>query len=170
MALATSNADDIKQTATQAADAAAEQVRAGSERVYDTAKAEAAEVYSAVKSQAEQAYSNAKSEAERMASERRDNVASYVSDISDALGSASDVLEERGRGAAAHIARMAADQIGAASKRVRGQDVGQVLNSIEGFARNRPAIFFACAFLASVALIRAVGRSPRPGDVGGTSE
>ncbi len=114
-----------------------------------------------IRSTGEQAYDTVKTEAERLAVERRDGVASYAHDVADAFHSASNTLQERGRETAARVARRAADEIGALSQRVEGQDVGSVLHSVEDFARRRPAMFLGGAFLLSFALVRFFGQPTR---------
>jgi hypothetical protein len=137
MDLASSTTEEAGRTVKQAAQAVKEQIRAGSEEVYVSAK----------------------SEAERVAVERRDDVAGYAHDISDALGAACNTLDERGRGTAAHLLRRAADEIGGIGERVHGQDIGEVMHTVEDFARRRPALFFGGAFLVAFGLIRLLGRS-----------
>lgn len=120
-------------------------------------KSAATEVHQELKSQSEEVIQTAKSQAEQYASERRDNAAAYARDVSEALQAACSKLEERGRGGAAHLIRKAADQVGSVGDKVQGQDIGQVLRSVEDFARQRPMMFLGAAFLTSYALIRLLG-------------
>ena len=120
-------------------------------------KSAATDVQQELKSQSEQVLQSAKSQAEQYASERRDNAAAYARDVSEALQAACAKLEERGRGGAAHLIRKAADQANAVGDRVQGQDIGQVLRSVEDFARQRPMMFLGAAFLATYGLIRLFG-------------
>jgi hypothetical protein len=115
-----------------------------------------------IRATGEQAYDSVKTEAERLAVERRDVVASYARDVADALHGASNILQERGRDTAARVARRVAEEAGALSQRVEGQDVGGMLHSVEDFARQRPAVFLGGAFLLSFALVRYFSRSSAP--------
>ncbi|MFO1127743.1 MAG: hypothetical protein U1E66_04810 [Rhodospirillales bacterium] len=112
-----------------------------------------------VRASSEHAYESVKTEAERVATERRDGVASYAHDVADALHGASDLLEERGRRAAARLARRAAEEIGGVGQRVEGQDVNGILHNVEDFARQRPGLFLGGAFLLSFALVRYFSRA-----------
>jgi hypothetical protein len=125
------------------------------------AKDAAKNVERQIRSTGEQACDTVKTEAERLAVERRNGIASYAHDVADALASASNTLQERGRDTAARVAHRAAEELGALSQRVEGQDVGSLLHSVEDFARNRPALFLGGAFLLSFALVRYFGRPPR---------
>lgn len=111
-----------------------------------------------IQTASEEAYRSVKTEAERLASQRRDGMAGYAFDLSDAIESASATLEERGRHTAAQFARRAAEEIDSLGGRVQGQDVGSLLHRVEDFAKERPALFLGGAFLLSFALIRYLGR------------
>jgi hypothetical protein len=137
MTSATNTREDVAHAVKEAAKSVEEQVRSGGE----------------------QAYASARAQAEKLAVERRDGVASYTHDLADALGSASDVLQERGRDTVARLARRAAEEIDAMGQRVEGQDVGRLVHEVEAFARQRPAVFLGAAFLLSFALVRYFGRS-----------
>lgn len=123
----------------------------------DAVKTAATEVQHELKSQSEEVLQTAKAQAEQFAVQRRDNAAAYARDISEALQAACSKLEERGRGGAAHLIRRAADQLNSVGDRVQGQDIGQVLRTVEDFARQRPMMFLGAAFLTSYALIRLLG-------------
>lgn len=132
MTLATSTTEDVRDNVRQAAQAVEEQLRAGSEKIYRSAL----------------------DQAERTAVERRDYLSGYAHDVSDALESASGVLETRGRDAAAQVTRRAAEAVLSLGDRVSGQDVSTLMGDIEDFARRRPALFLGGAFLAGFGLIR----------------
>ncbi len=99
----------------------------------------------------------ARDEARGFAVERRDVAASYVTDIADALDTATQVLDERGRSRSAQYVRRAADELQQLSDRVNRQDVGRWLGEIEGFARAQPLLFFGGAFLLGYAAVRFLG-------------
>lgn len=123
----------------------------------DAVKSAATEVQQELKTQGEEVLQTAKSQAEQFAAQRRDNAAAYARDLSEALQAACSKLEERGRGGAAHLIRKAADRLTSVGDRVQGQDIGQVLRTVEDFARQRPMMFLGAAFLTSYALIRLLG-------------
>lgn len=122
----------------------------------------AATVTEQIRSGGEEAYQTVRSEAERLAAERRDGVAGFAFDLSDAFESASATLEERGRRGTADFARRAAAEIDAFGGRVQGQDIGGLLHRAEDFARQRPALVLGGALLISLAMIRFFGRHDEP--------
>lgn len=105
----------------------------------------------------------ARDEARGFAAERRDIAASYVMDIAEALDTATQVLNERGRERSAHYVRRAAEELQQFSDRVNRQDVGRWLGEIEAFARGQPLLFFGGAFLLGYAAVRLLGGSDRAG-------
>lgn len=145
------------------------------DRATASAKRAAAEAKERARAEGERLVGEARSEAESFASARREVVAGYLRDVSDALGSAGATLEERGRSGTARGVRVAAEEVGNLSERVHNQDVGRAIYAVEDFARNRPGLFFGGAFLIGFAATRMlsdrsdVGRRGRRG-IGRRSE
>lgn len=123
----------------------------------DTLKKVTAAARERARGEGERLIGEARNEAQGFAVERRDVAASYVIDIADALDSATQVLDERGRSTSAHYVRRAADELHQFSERVNRQDVGRWIGELEGLARAQPLLFFGGAFLIGYAAIRLLG-------------
>ncbi|HEY8550860.1 MAG TPA: hypothetical protein VIL35_12960 [Vicinamibacterales bacterium] len=81
--------------------------------------------------------------------------------VASAVRKASDQLEQGGHGAVAQYGRKAAEQIERFSHTIEDRDLDQILQDVERFARNQPAIFLGMAFGLGVAagrFLRASGR------------
>lgn len=123
----------------------------------DTLKKVTAAAREKVRGEGERLIGEAKDEAQGFAVERREVAASYVTDLADALDSATKTLDERGRGSSAHYVRKAADELHRLGERVGRHDVGRWIGEIESFARAQPLLFFGGAFLFGYAAIRLLG-------------
>jgi hypothetical protein len=130
----------------------------------DTLRKVTAAARERARGEGERLIGEARDEAQGFAVERRDVAASYVTDIADALDSATQVLDERGRSTSAHYVRRAADELHQFGERVNRQDVGRWIGEIEAFARTQPLLFFGGAFLIGYALIRMLGLTGGDGE------
>lgn len=132
----------------------------------ETAKAVASDARDRIRAEGERAVHAARENAEAFASDRRDLAADYLGDVSDALGSAEQTLNDRGRSGTAHAVHRAADEVQHLAGRVHGQDVHRMISEVETFARTRPALFFGGAFVLGFALTRLLSA---PGETAGAT-
>lgn len=130
------------------------------DRATASAKRAAADAKERARAEGERVVGEARKEAESFAGARRESVAGYLRDVSDALGSAGATLEERGRSGTARGVRIAAEEVSNLGDRVHNQDVGRAVHAVEDFARNRPGLFFGGAFLLGFAATRMLADRP----------
>lgn len=127
----------------------------------DTLKKVTAAARGKARYEGERLIEEARDEARGFAVERRDIAASYVTDVAEALDTATQILNERGRARSARYVRRAAEELQQFGDRVNRQDVGRWLGEIEAFARTQPLLFFGGAFLLGYAAVRFLGGNDR---------
>lgn len=79
--------------------------------------------------------------------------AEYVHGVADAIRQAADGFEDRLPQAAGYI-RQAAQQVDSLSDALQRRDIGELMNSLQGFARQQPTAFLGATFLAGFAAMR----------------
>lgn len=122
---------------------------------------------------AEHALDRVKAEGQRLSGELRDeargavdrsqqSAAGYLHDVSEAIGSAKQTLDDQGHRHTAGVFQAAADELNQLGDNVSRQDAGSLLREIEDFAQRQPALFFAGALIAGFGAVRFL-RSTREG-------
>ncbi|OXT02566.1 hypothetical protein B7H23_06655 [Notoacmeibacter marinus] len=136
------------------AKADAENVKQAAQREADAASAEASKVASDLKSEASNMAEKAKQEGLNQAERGKDVAASTVEDFAASIRAAADKLGERDQSMSANLVREAARGLEDVSGAISGRSVGEIVNSVSGFARNQPTAFLVGAALTGVALGR----------------
>jgi len=78
---------------------------------------------------------------------QKDNAAASLNDVAQALLLSSNHLQEQGQGGVAHYADAAAEKITSLSGYLRQRQVDDVLGEVQGFARQKPALFLGSTIL-----------------------
>ncbi len=116
------------------------------------------------KSNIAEAAESAKAEARRIASQQKEAGADRLGDVAGAVHGAARTLETRMPQVASYV-HGAAAQLEDAAKTLRHRSVDELIDGIGSFARAQPAVFFAGAVLAGLALTRFLKSSgPIAGD------
>ena len=106
----------------------------------------------------------AKAEARRIASQQKEAGADKLGEVAGAVHGAARTLED-GMPQVASYVHGAAAQLEDAAKTLRHRSVDELIDGIGSFARAQPAVFFAGAVLAGLALTRFLKSSgPIAGD------
>jgi ABC-type transporter Mla subunit MlaD len=105
------------------------------------------------KSNIAEAAESAKAEARRIASQQKEAGADRLGDVAGAVHGAARTLET-GMPQVASYVHGAAAQLEDAAKTLRHRSVDELIDGIGSFARAQPAVFFAGAMLAGLALTR----------------
>ena len=116
------------------------------------------------KSNMAEATESAKAEARRIASQQKEAGADRLGEMAGAVHGAARTLET-GMPQVASYVHGAAAQLEDAAKTLRHRSVDELIDGIGSFARAQPAVFFAGAVLAGLALTRFLKSSgPIAGD------
>jgi hypothetical protein len=102
------------------------------------------------------------------AAAQREAGASAIHDVAKAAHSVADQMEQT-RPEIARYARQAASAVDDVSEAIRSRSVGDIIRSIDGFARREPVAFFGTALLAGFAISRFLGSSSRAASSYGSS-
>jgi len=105
------------------------------------------------KSNMAEATESAKAEARRIASQQKEAGADRLGEMAGAVHGAARTLET-GMPQVASYVHGAAAQLEDAAKTLRHRSVDELIDGIGSFARAQPAVFFAGAMLAGLALTR----------------
>jgi len=119
-----------------------------------SAREAASQAAGSIRDQAASLASGVRESAEAKAEGGLSAAASSLDDFTAAIRKASDELGERDQSMAAQIVREAASGLEQASGALKGKSVGEVTQSLAGFARRQPAAFLVGATLAGIALGR----------------
>ena len=99
---------------------------------------------------------------------QKDNAATGLNDVAQALLLSSNHLQEQGQGTVAHYGDQVAEQVTRLSGYLRERDVDDVLDEVQDFARQQPALFLGGAVLLGVIAARFLkSTSPSGGGRGG---
>jgi len=119
-----------------------------------SARDAASQAAGSIRDQAASLASGVRETAEAKAETGISAAASSLDDFTAAIRKASDELGERDQSMAAQLVREAASGLEQASGALKGKSVGEVTQSLAGFARRQPAAFLVGATLAGIALGR----------------
>lgn len=132
------------------AQAATSEARRSAEGLTDKAKAKAEELKRHAGDMAE----DTKAQVRSVASQQKDAAAERVAGFAQALRTAADDLRHHDQPFSAGYMRQAADGLERVSGTLRSQDVDDVMESVENFARRQPVAFLGGAVLTGFALAR----------------
>jgi hypothetical protein len=119
-----------------------------------TETASPAEVGEVLKRQSRHLREEARDGIQRFAAERKQQAASLLKDVSNALDQVTSRLDEQGHDRIARYTGAAAEKLREAGDELPGRDLGELLRRAEDFARERPAVFLAALFIAGFGAAR----------------
>lgn len=122
------------------------------------------EMGDAIKRRGQDITADTREKVQRAAVERKEQAASYLRDVADAVHSFKDKLDQQGHNQTAHYAEVAANQLRRVGEDLTGRDIGQMLREAERFAREKPAIFLGALFLAGFGAARFLRSSAASGE------
>jgi len=140
-------------------EAAADEAKAAAEQAGGAARSTAEEIKDRARGAAESVTESVKEHARSAASEQKNQAAERLSGFAEALRSASSDLDQRGQTVASGFVRHAAEGLEHVSGAVRTQDLDDLMESVESFARRQPVVFLGSAVLAGFGLARFVKSS-----------
>ncbi len=133
---------------------ATEALRSSAEQVTGQVKEQFKEKAVELKRQAKETAQDMRARARSVVDQQKQAAVDRVDGIAQALRTASDELRDQGQPMAAEYSRYAADSIESMARSLERREVGDVVNSIEEFARERPGAFLGGAMVAGFALAR----------------
>lgn len=95
---------------------------------------------------------------------QKDKATDGLGTVANAVRQTTDRLRGDNHDTVARYAEQAADQIERLSERIRGKDVGELLNDAQRLARQRPALFVGGAFAVGLLGARFMKSSAESGD------
>lgn len=128
------------------------------------AKEAAASVKADMKNATQQAAESLASGAEHYADQARNSAADEVKDVASALRKAADEL--RSGSPQERSFSQIADGLADASEAIRDKDLGEMMGSVNDFARRNPLVFLGSAALVGFAATRFAKASSAPRDAG----
>ena len=120
----------------------------------ETETASPAEVGEVLKRQGRHLREEAKDGIQRFAAERKQQAASLLKDVSNALDQVTSRLDEQGHDRIARYTGAAAEKLREVGDDLPERDLAEVLRRAENFARERPAVFLAALFIAGFGAAR----------------
>lgn len=114
--------------------------------VADQAQQAVGQVVDQAQQVAGQVMDTAKAQTTNRLSTGKDQVATTVGAVAQAVRQSSQGLREQDQGAVAGYVEQAADRLDGAAEYLRQRDVPQLVDEVEGFARRQPAMFLGAAF------------------------
>ena len=137
-------------TSSDASASATEALRSTAEQVTERIKEKAGEL----KQQAKETAHDVRQRARSAVDEQKHVAVGRVEGIAHALRTASDELRDQGQPMVAEYSRYAAEGLESMAQSLDRRDVGDVVQSVEQFARERPVAFLSGAMVAGFALAR----------------
>jgi gas vesicle protein len=113
-----------------------------------------AETGGTLRRQGQQLREDARGEIQRFAAQRKEEAASFLKDVSNALQEVTSKLDEQGHDRIARYAGVAADRLKQVGENLPQRDLGELLRQAEAFARERPAVFLGALFIAGFSAAR----------------
>lgn len=141
-------------TASPSGPSSASSLKAAGSEAKAQAEAALTDIGGKLKHQGRHLRDDAKSEIQRFADQRKQEAASFLDDVSNALRDVTSRLDEKGHDRIAHYASVAADKLKAMGDDLPSRDLSEVLQQVERVARERPAVFVGALFLSGFAAAR----------------
>jgi hypothetical protein len=157
---ASTQAGGAERASSDARSSAKEALRSTAEQVSDQVKEKAGEL----KRQAKETAHEVRDRAASMVDQQKHAAVGRVEGIAHALRTASDELRDQGQPMVAEYSRYAAEGLESMAQSIDRREIGDVVNGIEQFARERPGVFFGGALVAGFALARFMKSSSTRGD------
>jgi ABC-type transporter Mla subunit MlaD len=118
------------------------------------AEAAAAEVGGTLKQQGRYIRDEAKDEIQRFTDQRKDQAASFIKDVANALRDVTSKLDEQGHDRIARYTGVAADKLSEVGDDIPQRDLGDLLRQAERLAREQPAVYIGALFIAGFGAAR----------------
>ena len=112
------------------------------------------EVAETLKRQGQHLKEEGKDGIQRFATEGKQQAASLLKDVSNALDQVTSRLDEQGHDRIARYTGAAAEKLREVGDDLPERDLGELLRRAENFARERPAVFLAALFIAGFGAAR----------------
>jgi hypothetical protein len=112
------------------------------------------EVAETLKRQGQHLREEAQDGIQRFATERKQQAASLLKDVSNALDQVTSRLDEQGHDRIARYTGAAAEKLREVGDDLPERDLAELLRRAENFARERPAVFLAALFIAGFGAAR----------------
>jgi hypothetical protein len=139
--------DKLQMEAHRTAEEAREKTKAESERLIDEAQRKAQEVVVA----------------------RKEAAAEFIHDMSEAVNSATDVLDRQGHHGAASLLKSAAGELDRLSTSMANREIDSLLHDFRDMAHRKPTLFFGGALLVGFGAARFLSASASHSRHGSTS-
>ena len=146
----TSGAGAAQRASSDASASATEALRSTAEQVTERIKEKAGEL----KQQAKETAHDVRQRARSAVDEQKHVAVGRVEGIAHALRTASDELRDQGQPMVAEYSRYAAEGLESMAQSLDRREVGDFVENIEQFARERPVAFLGGAMVAGFALAR----------------
>jgi hypothetical protein len=146
----TSGAGAAERARSDASASATEALRSTAEQVTERIKEKAGEL----KQQAKETAHDVGQRARSAVDEQKHAAVGQVEGIAHALRTASDELRDQGQPMVAEYSRYAAEGLESMAQSLDRREVGEFVENIEQFARERPVVFIGGAMVAGFALAR----------------
>lgn len=117
-----------------------------------------------VKEGASEAVSEAREQARSAVQEQKDYAAERLSSVSEALHDSASRLREDDATAFASFIEQAADRIDGISQYLREQDIKDMLDAAQNWARRNPVLFLGGSFVAGLLIARLVKSTSQASD------
>jgi len=127
----------------------------------DTAKTQASQLAEQAKTQASALAAQATDKVKEQIGTHKDNAASSLTAISDAIRMSADSLSESGQAPIANVVTSLATQVDGLTGYLRDKDVDQIASEVVDYAKKNPQVFVGGALLLGIALGRFIKSSNR---------
>ena len=117
-------------------------------------QAAAAEVGGTLKQQGRHIRDEAKDEIQRFTDQRKEEAASFLKDVANALREVTSKLDEQGHDRIARYTGVAADKLSEVGDDLPAARPGELLRQAERVARERPAVYIGALFMAGFGAAR----------------
>lgn len=122
-----------------------------------------------VKSEGKRLAKEGQAAAHRLVKDQQGIAADYLRAVAAAIDSGANELDSQGHGTTASYVSRTADEAKDLIDRFAQRDPGELLQEVQSFARQRPALFFGAAFLVGFAATRFLKASASEARPEGTS-
>jgi hypothetical protein len=163
---ASSDASGAQRATSDAGGSATETLRSTAEQVKEQVTEQVKEKAGEFKRQAKETANEVRDRARSLADQQKQAAVGRVEGIAHALRTASDELRDQGQPMVAEYSRYAAEGLESMARSLDRREVGDFVDGIEQFARERPVAFLGGAMVAGFALARFMKSSSARRDQG----
>jgi hypothetical protein len=150
----TDKAGGAQRASSEAGGSATEALRSTAEQVKEQVTEQVKEKAGEFKRQAKETANEVRDRARSLADQQKHAAVGRVEGIAHALRTASDELRDQGQPMVAEYSRYAAEGLESMARSLDRREVGDFVDGLEQFARERPVAFLGGAMVAGFALAR----------------